>query len=590
MSKAPSAATIWLHVFVPLTVLALYLVSLSFFYSWLLPEYIPNVNAVFFDRAWKFVLAAAGVSYLVFLIIRRRTGEGRLTLGDAPEKIRAVDFLLIPLPLAPVVQYVLTNQDILSPLGSLYVLAVFVIFSVVFIAVIPALLGAVGSTRTLMLLGTAFAFTITSMASLSARFAWFQEGSLLVQLAVFSAVFVGARALYTHQMSRKFLYIFIVAFFVSGVLFQSMAVAPERSWAAETYDDNRLIELVDSRTPLSTPSIYLLVYESYVINETMLAYGIDNSAQEEYLKDLGFKLYPHTYSVGRCSLRTMSRVMNASTEFYGDIRRGVSGDGVVHSVLRSFGYESHGTFPYDFMFRGVGSSYDVSFPVLRGIQSAHRLLMTATFMGEFKFDVDLEFDAPSPEEFLHQKARTFQNVPDTPRFVYMHDPRPGHSQNSGVCLPNETELYEEGLIEANRRMKQDVETLIQSDPDSIIIVAGDHGPYLTKNCVGTGRDYDISEISRLDIQDRYGTFLAIRWPTDDFSAYDDITVLQDLFPAILAYLFNDAELLRAKVEPETLDTWGISRASVQNGIIYGGINDGEPLFLSGNGSAGSTGR
>jgi hypothetical protein len=161
----------------------------------------------------------------------------------------------------------------------------------------------------------------------------------------------------------------------------------------------------------------------------------------------------------------------------------------------------------------------------------------------------------------------------------MHDPLPDHSQNSGACLPDETELYRERLIRANYQMKQDVETIIQNDPGAIIIVAGDHGPYLTKNCYATGSDYDISEISRLDILDRFGTFLAIKWPTEDFSEYDDITVLQDIFPAIFAYLFKDARLLEAKVEPITFCCPSISGAQVKNGIIYGGIDDGEPLFI-----------
>ncbi len=76
--------------------------------------------------------------------------------------------------------------------------------------------------------------------------------------------------------------------------------------------------------------------------------------------------------------------------------------------------------------------------------------------------------------------------------------------------------------------------ITQTDPGAIVIVAGDHGPYLTKNCVGTGNKYDISEITRLDIQDRYGAFLAIRWPRGQSSEFDDIAIQQDLFPVIFA--------------------------------------------------------
>jgi hypothetical protein len=130
-------------------------------------------------------------------------------------------------------------------------------------------------------------------------------------------------------------------------------------------------------------------------------------------------------------------------------------------------------------------------------------------------------------------------------------------------------------------MRQDVERIIENDPDAVLIVAGDHGPYLTKNCVATGGSYDISEISRLDIQDRYGTFLAIRWPTGDSTEYDDIVVLQDVFPAIFAYLFQDTGLLEARVKPATLGEKTTSGAAVVDGVIEGGIHDGEPLFIGG---------
>ncbi len=81
----------------------------------------------------------------------------------------------------------------------------------------------------------------------------------------------------------------------------------------------------------------------------------------------------------------------------------------------------------------------------------------------------------------------------------------------------------------------------------------------------------------MDIQDRFGTFLAIRWPTPDFENYDDIIVLQDIFPAVFAYLFNDEGFLESKIDPSTFSPL----VTVRNGIIFGGINDGEPLFLEG---------
>ena len=130
-------------------------------------------------------------------------------------------------------------------------------------------------------------------------------------------------------------------------------------------------------------------------------------------------------------------------------------------------------------------------------------------------------------------------------------------------------------------MKQDMELLTRKDPGAIIVVAGDHGPFLTKNCTHTGDHYNITEISRHDIQDRVGTFLAIKWPDENSVKYDDITILQDLFLAIFAYLFEDERFLGEKISSLTLNKKIASGASVHNGIISGGINDGESLFLTG---------
>jgi hypothetical protein len=583
MSRAASASrTIWLHVVVPLTVLTLYLVSLWLFYLWLLPESIRGVNAVFVERAWRYVLVAAGISLLTFFMVFRKARWKGLQLRDRSEKISAVDLILVLLPLTAVVQYIINNQDVLSPSGSLYVLAVFTVFSVLLSVVIPALLGVVGSAKTLMLMGVTLAFMITNMASFSARYAWFQEGSLIVQLAIFSAIFIVGRLLYSNQVGRKFLYFMAATFFLTGVVLQ-FAPGDQSGTAPSNLDrSNKLLQLVDSREPLSKPNIYLLIYDAYVANETMLEYGIDNSAQEKFLEAVGFKLYPHTYSVSAFTVPTMSRVLDASHELHGPPRRGISGDGVIHNLLKSFGYETHAIFQSGYAFQGIGSSYDFSFPKVKAdVASAHRLLMREILMGDFRADVDVEFEAPSFEKFKKTKASTFKKLSQRPRFLYVHLMLPNHSQNSGDCLPDETQLFKERLALANNHMKKDVETLIQNDPGAIIIVAGDHGPYLTKNCVSTGKHYDISEISRLDIQDRFGTFLAIKWPTEGFLQYDDITVLQDVFPVVFAYLFDDGTFLDAKVEPNTVSLKSISGAQVKYGIIHGGINDGEPLFLSG---------
>ena len=221
----------------------------------------------------------------------------------------------------------------------------------------------------------------------------------------------------------------------------------------------------------------------------------------------------------------MNRVFNVAVDADDwQSRTGVSGGGVIDELLRSLDYRVYGILGYDYMFRGpLGSQYDYSIPQ-HSIPS-YQLLLSGIWMGEFRFDIGLQ--TLDHEEYVQAKREVFAAPGEGPLFVYTHSAIPGHSQNSGVCLPDEIEVHGERLREANAEMRQDIAAIITNDPDAIIIVAGDHGPYLTKNCLILN-DYDPAEITRADIQDRFGAFLAMRWPVEDYSEFDQITVLQDI--------------------------------------------------------------
>ncbi len=556
------------QIIVPLWVLVVY----SFSFSWLLPT---GVNSIFAMQSGTFFLLLASVLSLAYFIFVKISKFKLVYISEMHERILKRHVIFLLLPLTPVVQYILYNYEILNSLSAAYVFFVFTLAVVVFVLVFPFLLRRFASLRTMMFLGSAYLFTLTYMALLSRNFAWHEKGNFGIQLLVFVISFLLIISFQSKYENVP--YYLIVIFFLSSSI-TPLFTKNDNSKTDIAESENVLSILVDSRHPVVTPNIYLMIYDAYVGNETMISYGIDNQLQENYLEELGFEIYPETYSIGCHSIGTMSRVLNASSSFYGDSRKGVSGDGVVINLLQGFGYETYGIFTADYYFRGTKSYYDYSFPQQ---SSPAKVLIKAILMGEFQFDIG--FDEISNEQFLAKKYSLFSIVPEQPRFIYMHSKKPGHSQNSGACLPNEVELFSERLQDANIEMKRDIELIIANDKDAIIVIAGDHGPYLTKNCTYTSFDYDSSEISRLDIQDRYGSFLAIRWPSQNYKAYDDITVLQDIFPSIFAYMFQNAELLNAKVDTITLDDYdrffSTSRVIVKDGVIKGGINDGESLFV-----------
>jgi hypothetical protein len=560
-TKFVDAKFLFSTVVVPLLVLSIYFLGFAFF--------LPNgVNKVFAKESWKYSIALTSAIGFVALALYGYQRNRRATIAVRGKRLSNLDLTLLLFPLMPISQYVIRNQEILSPFQILDLLGIFLLFSVLFVIVIPKLLGWIASTRTLMLLGTCFTYTILNMAAVSAQHHWFQQGNLTLQWQILTGLFVVSWFL-DYLNYQNFLYLLIVFLFIGNSVYQISQVKNELP--SET--QSALTQLVGERKPFSRPNIYLLVYDAYVPNETMMAYGIDNSQQEQNLAELGFTLYPQTYSVSNTSIDTMGRVLNASVG-YGSVRQAAAGNAVATRLLKTFGYETYGIFSSDYFFRNASPAYDHSFP---DPQPISLLLTEAILTGEFRFDQ--EFIEENVEDFLTAKREVLQTN-SSPIFLYAHSKFPGHSQNSGHCLPNETQLFGERLKLANLEVRQDLELLIENDPEAIIIVAGDHGPYLTKNCFFTNfGDFKLSEITRLDIQDRNGTFLAIRWPTESFDDFDDIAVLQDLFPSIFAYLFRDSSFLEAKVIPATIQNERNSGASVENGIIHGGVDDNEPLFL-----------
>ncbi len=163
-----------------------------------------------------------------------------------------------------------------------------------------------------MSLGLAFAFFITNMASVSRQFSWHEVGRFKIQLVIFCGVCFISWLVFQLKWGNL-VRLFAVFFFVTNPIFQLFVRDSEQSAADDDETGNPLVVLIGSRKPAITPNIYLFVYDAYVGNETMIGYGIDNQPQEEYLKDLDFKLYPQTYSLGSATLSSISQVLMLRT-------------------------------------------------------------------------------------------------------------------------------------------------------------------------------------------------------------------------------------------------------------------------------------
>ncbi len=126
-------------------------------------------------------------------------------------------------------------------------------------------------------------------------------------------------------------------------------------------------------------------------------------------------------------------------------------------------------------------------------------------------------------------------------------------------------------------MRGDIEAALKSHRDSIIIVAGDHGPYLTGDCTYMN-GYATSAFTAEQLADRYSARLAIRWPGEVPENIDQINVLQDVFFGVSAYVLNDDRIWRHRLATGTYGHGGIPDGAVNEGRVMIGRDKGSPLI------------
>jgi len=303
------------------------------------------------------------------------------------------------------------------------------------------------------------------------------------------------------------------------------------------------------------PNIYLFVYDGMPNERVFRNQALPFDKLKELIDKYGFKLYPDTYTIGEMSMDSMGNLLDFSDSWRaraGDATNGAqetySGNSYANLILRSNGYTSH--FLLENYYVGLHANtntglFEEIYPPRNHDMVRLDFLVTllrAIFQGEMSFDV---------EGIVDDKAYNIYNVQayklaliakaKQQAFVVNHYFRPGHSQNSGKCLPNETELWVMGLNEALSQMEKDFKAIAQYDPHAIAIAIGDHGPSLTGDCYRLA-SWKKKEITPELIWDRIGTMVAIRWPDADKAAtYDSLLVTnQDIFPVVFAYLMDSA--------------------------------------------------
>ena len=103
------------------------------------------------------------------------------------------------------------------------------------------------------------------------------------------------------------------------------------------------------------------------------------------------------------------------------------------------------------------------------------------------------------------------------------------------------------------------------DPNSIVVIQGDHGPALRGDCLQGLKTMSLMRLQNYLCVTRFGTLIAIHWP-DKYKAakYDkNLLINQNIFPVIFSYLYDSPKPLvvtakaYSKIERQNDKEWKI---------------------------------
>ena len=330
-----------------------------------------------------------------------------------------------------------------------------------------------------------------------------------------------------------------------------------------------------------TPNIYFILADGYASLAYMKEREIDVSALTGFLVKRGFRVYEDTYSNYQPTTSAMPAMLNMSHHYYTlsghhvnftevdqASRKIIGGDNNVSRILRGNGYSIQYVHNGTYLFL-QGCSADSCFPRIDGLAGA-RILLSHMLRRDLLSEEDKAWETTTIDEMRAQVSSLMDDAATTPRFQYIHAfGQPGHSSNSskGKCDESvELKKYAIRVESAGRFLREQISEITERDPSAVVVVAGDHGPFISKRCT---KNAYIDSAS--DYRDRAGAMMAIRWPSSYDGRYDDrISSGVNLLRYVLASLAEDPEPLLETAVPDDV----FIRAG---GRIFKVVERGKPL-------------
>ena len=319
---------------------------------------------------------------------------------------------------------------------------------------------------------------------------------------------------------------------------------------------------LQSITLIQKPNIYLILADGFGSFAYMREANIDVSTFRKSLLDMNFRLYDEIFSNYHPTNPAMLAMLNLEHHYYSSTVKGhelnkigreiVGGENNLVRLLRGNGYEIEYIHQGNYLLL-QGCTADFCYPKPTSTLGAQYILreILPSFVKIKRREP--EWQVESREKFQTRIVDLVKSGmrEQYPRFRYIHLYEPGHAPNDVMGTCNESkqlEAYSRAIKWTSDYLPTLVKDISMYDPNALIVVAGDHGPFITRQC---RRKIDLRTAA--EYRDRTGSLLAIRWRDDYHGLYDmRIKTNVNLFRYILASLADTDTTILSTVVPDNV--------------------------------------
>ncbi|QHI36361.1 hypothetical protein IMCC3317_17230 [Kordia antarctica] len=313
------------------------------------------------------------------------------------------------------------------------------------------------------------------------------------------------------------------------------------------------------------PNIYIIQPDGYV-NFSELEkdpYNFENGEFESYLEAKEFKLYKDFRSNYTSTILSNSSMFGMKHHYNGEqlfgAREVIAGNNPVIETLKNNDYQT-------FLF----------------IENPYVLLNRPTIAYDScNFSME-EVPWFGIGAFAHRKKlidpleETIRNNREKRNFYFIEKIAPGHIttfENQAQGFETERKNYLTQVEIANKWLRDITQVIIKNDPNSLIVIAADHGGYVGLNYT---RELFEKQTDKKLIYSAFSSALAIKWPNNDAPLYDTkLKSAVNLFRTLFTYL-SDNEALLQHLQPDT--SHSIIKKNAPSGVYEYIDSDGNVVF------------